>query len=151
QAQVSPKGGKIVSVEALIRWNHQDWGLVSPKEFIELAEEKHLIHHIGNWVIEEVCKQIKAWQEASLKVVPVAINVSPIQILKTDFVHGIETVLKNYDIDPAMIEIEITESILLKNEHKIKEDLRRDRKSTRLNSSHVSISYAVFCLKKQKI
>src|SRR5699024_8123462 len=125
QAQVSAKCGQIVSVEALIRWNHQDWGLVSPKEFIELAEEKHLIHHIGNWVIEEVCKQIKAWQEASLKVVPVAINVSPIQILKTDFVHGIETVLKNYDIDPAMIEIEITESILLKNEHKIKEDLRR--------------------------
>jgi len=120
QAQVSPKRGKIVSVEALIRWNHQDWGVVSPREFIGLAEEKHLIHHIGNWVIEEVCKQIRRWQETSLKIVPIAINVSPIQILKTDFIHVIETMLTRYDIDPAMMEIEITENILLKEEQKSK-------------------------------
>lgn len=128
QAQISPRVGRLKSVEALIRWNHQDWGVVSPQEFIELAEETHLIHHIGNWVIEEVCKQIKSWQKKSLAVIPVAINISPIQILKTNFVDGIVAALEAHDIAPSLIEIEITESVLLKDEQKIIEDLQNLRK-----------------------
>src|SRR5699024_3488643 len=84
QPQVNPRNGVIEGVEALLRWHHKDWGVVSPSDFISLAEQKHLIHEIGAWIIEEVCLHLKKWKEKEYKLIPVAVNVSPIQFLKTD-------------------------------------------------------------------
>src|SRR5690625_499320 len=90
QPQVNPKSGTIIGTEALIRWNHKEWGAIPPDDFIPIAEERHLIHEIGDWVIKHVCKQLDKWRKQGLTLLPVAINVSPIRFLKP----GIVDVLK---------------------------------------------------------
>src|SRR5690625_2414461 len=82
QPQVNAKTNTIVGAEALIRWNHKDWGIVSPGEFIPIAEKKHLIDVIGDWVIRNVSEQINSWKKKGLTIDPISINVSPIRFLK---------------------------------------------------------------------
>src|SRR5699024_5420406 len=90
QPQINPNDGKILGAEALIRWNHKEWGIISPGEFIPLAEKKHLIQEIGDWVIHSVCQQLHIWNKKGLPLYPIAINISPISLLKP----GIVDVLK---------------------------------------------------------
>lgn len=116
QPQVNPKDDKVEGAEALIRWNHKEWGIIPPNEFILIAEEQHLIHHIENWVIEAVFKQLQTWKNQGYKLFPIAINISPIRFLKADVVDEIKKRLNEYQIDPKYIELEITENSLLKNE-----------------------------------
>src|SRR5690625_6350712 len=66
QPQVNPKSGTIIGTEALIRWNHKEWGAIPPDDFIPIAEERHLIHEIGDWVIKHVCKQLDKWRKQGL-------------------------------------------------------------------------------------
>lgn len=120
QPQVNPRNGVIEGVEALLRWHHKDWGVVSPSDFISLAEQKHLIHEIGAWIIEEVCLHLKKWKEKEYKLIPVAVNVSPIQFLKTDLVTTVEDNLRKNDIPADYLQLEITESTFLKNELQVK-------------------------------
>lgn len=119
QPQVNPKSDVIKGAEALIRWNHQEWGLVSPGEFIPLAEEKHLIHHIGDWVIQTVCQQLHTWREQGYTLYPISINVSPLRFLKPGIVDVIRKELEINQIPARYIEMEITESSLLKNEQSV--------------------------------
>ncbi|RYG73266.1 EAL domain-containing protein [Lentibacillus lipolyticus] len=116
QPQVRTSTGTIQGAEALIRWNHTDWGLVSPGEFIPLAEENHLIHEIGDWVIAHVCQQLRKWKDAGYTLRPIAINVSPIRLMKKGLVDFVEAQLTRYSIPAKYLELEITESSLLKNE-----------------------------------
>ncbi|EAT14630.1 EAL domain-containing protein [Desulfuromonas acetoxidans] len=113
QPQFDLKNAGLVGVEALIRWNHPTEGPVSPGEFIPLAEETGLIHPLGRWVLREACRQAKFWQNNFARIVPVAVNVSSLQLKKNNFVHVLEECLNEFQIDPQLIELEITESAVM--------------------------------------
>ncbi|MGP4108203.1 EAL domain-containing protein [Virgibacillus sp. L01] len=119
QPQVATSTGVIQGAEALIRWNHEQWGMVSPGEFIPLAEENHLIHQIGDWVIENVCKQIRIWKDKGYTVRPISINVSPIRFMKKGLVEFVADLLNKYDVPAKFLELEITEGSLLKSEKNV--------------------------------
>lgn len=119
QPQVATSTGVIKGAEALIRWNHEEWGMVSPGEFIPLAEENHLIHQIGDWVIENVCKQIRIWKDKGYTVRPISINVSPIRLMKKGLVEFVADLLNKYDVPAKFLELEITEGSLLKSEKNV--------------------------------
>ena len=113
QPQVD-QDGRLVSAEALIRWDSPKRGLVSPAEFIELAEETGLILPIGHWVMREACACLEVWrQNPQLAHVAMAVNVSAKQIALPTFVEEVEELLSFYDVDPAQLKIEITESMLV--------------------------------------
>lgn len=104
-----------VGAEALIRWLHPERGLVSPMQFIPLAEESGLILPIGYWVLDTACAQLKAWQhDARTRDLILAVNVSAIQFRQVQFVAHVREVLQRHAINPALLKLEITESLLLK-------------------------------------
>lgn len=116
QPKVCARTNQIVGVEALIRWNHPEWGLLSPDEFIPLAEETGLITEIGKWVKYKACAQNKAWQEAGLPAIPISINISASRFLEKDLVENIVRTLEETKLSPDYLQIEITETSLLENE-----------------------------------
>jgi EAL domain-containing protein (putative c-di-GMP-specific phosphodiesterase class I) len=113
QPKVNLNTGEITSVEALIRWQHPDRGLVSPAEFVPIAEDSGLILPIGRWVLREACRQARAWQDAGLPPIPVAVNVSSAEFRKTDFVEGVRTILKETGLEARYLELELTEGVLM--------------------------------------
>ncbi|MDF1506785.1 EAL domain-containing protein [Robertmurraya sp. DFI.2.37] len=112
QPQVNLATGKVKSFEALIRWNSKELGLISPADFIPLAEDTGLIIPIGNWVIDTACKQIKKWSELGKKGIKIAINISPKQFLQPKLVETIKESIRKYKIEPSLLEIEITEGAM---------------------------------------
>jgi diguanylate cyclase (GGDEF)-like protein/PAS domain S-box-containing protein len=124
QPRVDSMTGTILGAEALIRWNHPQLGTISPSEFIPLAEENGLIIDIGDWVLKEVCKYIKLWNEQNLPIVPISINLSAQRFLKNDLITLIKSLLKEYKTDPTFIELELTESTLLLHEEMVNDILR---------------------------
>ena len=125
QPRVQIKTGAITSAEALIRWNHPVLGLIPPSDFISLAEETGLIVPLGNWILHAVCTQIKNWKEAGLNPLPVAINVSPQQFQQENFIETIIEVLEQTGLNAERIEIEITETTLMRNEKDAKLKLKQ--------------------------
>jgi diguanylate cyclase (GGDEF)-like protein/PAS domain S-box-containing protein len=115
QPQVDLRSGRIVGAEALARWWHPDYGLVSPKEFIPLAEESGLISTIGEYLLFTACAQNKAWQEAGFSPIRMAVNISTYQFIKKDFVGMLKRLLGEIDLEPKYLELEFTESILMKD------------------------------------
>lgn len=106
----------VVGVEALLRWNDPEHGMISPGEFIPLAEESGLIIPLGEWIMREAVKQIKIWENDSLKQSwRISVNVSNKQFEKDDFVSVIETIINEYEIDSHKLRLELTESLLIKN------------------------------------
>lgn len=116
QPQVNPVKGAVCGAEALIRWNHKEWGVISPGEFLPLAEENYLIIAITDWVIEKVCSHLQEWKEKGLPIIPIAVNVPPIRFMKTGLVEFVKEQIARYQINPAFLEFEITESTLLKED-----------------------------------
>lgn len=116
QPKVCPITYEIVGAEALVRWNHPEWGLVSPDEFIPLAEETGLDNEIGYWVKRTACIQNKQWQDASLPKIPVSINLSANRFLEQSLITSVVDVLTESKLESKYFEIEITESSLLENE-----------------------------------
>lgn len=112
QPQIDLKSGKLVGLEALIRWHHPEYGLVYPAEFIPLAEETGLIVPIGKWVMETACRQNKTWQDMGLGCIPVAVNVSAYQILHSDLSAIVREALDKTGLNPQCLILEITESIM---------------------------------------
>ena len=108
QPQVSVDGSRIVSVEALVRWNHPVQGLISPARFIPIAEERGLIIPLGEWVLRRACEEAKAWPGISI-----AVNVSAVQFKHRDFVASVSRVLDETGFDAARLEIELTESVVV--------------------------------------
>ena len=106
---------EVIGVEALIRWNHPQRGLVSPLEFIEFAEQRGLIVKIGDWVIKEACRQLRSWMDQGIHNCKIAINISSVQLIQSDIVHQILKYLEEYEVPPRLFEIEITETILMEN------------------------------------
>jgi EAL domain-containing protein (putative c-di-GMP-specific phosphodiesterase class I) len=115
QPQVNPASGQIIGMEALVRWKHPERGLVSPAEFIPLAEESGLIIALGRSVLLKACRQAKKWLDAGLLPFRVAVNVSPRQLVKGDLLKTIRDCLSQADLSPAFLEVEITESALMQN------------------------------------
>ncbi|MBB3227690.1 diguanylate cyclase (GGDEF)-like protein/PAS domain S-box-containing protein [Luteibacter sp. Sphag1AF] len=113
QPSVELRTGRIVAVEALIRWNHPDRGNVPPDEFIPIAESLGLIRQIDHWVLETACAQVRRWDEARLPPIRVAVNVSAGSFGHPDFVPGIHAVLQATGLPPARLILEITESAIL--------------------------------------
>ncbi|RXT08969.1 EAL domain-containing protein [Ammoniphilus sp. CFH 90114] len=111
QPQVDIHTREIISMEALIRWNHPEMGVVSPAEFIPLAEETGLIVQIGEWVLETVCRQNKAWQDNGYKPMKIAVNLSPRQLQDKGLLKTISRILRETKLDPSYLELEITEGI----------------------------------------
>ena len=107
--------GKIIGMEALIRWFHHKKGLISPVEFIPIAEETGLIKRIGRWVLETAFQQSKQWQEQGFPEIPIAVNVSKIQLEDKDFIKDLEGLFKGTGLDPNRLQIEITESCIIKS------------------------------------
>ncbi|MRV72789.1 EAL domain-containing protein [Duganella sp. FT92W] len=120
QPQVSLRSGRVVGVEALLRWRHPERGLLGPGHFISFAEESGLIIPIGEWVLRRACMQNKAWQDAGLPAIPVAVNISARQCAH----HGLEAVVRSAldssGLDPHCLELELTESISMADpEHSV--------------------------------
>jgi diguanylate cyclase (GGDEF)-like protein len=111
QPQVCLMGGKITGVEALLRWRHPVKGPIGPNQFIQFAEENGLIHPIGEWVLRRACAQNKAWQEAGLPAIPVAVNMSARQCEERDIDGVVRRALESSGLDPRYLELEITESL----------------------------------------
>ncbi len=106
---------RVVSLEALLRWRHPQFGAVSPAEFIPLAEQTGLIVPIGEFVLRRACRQIVDWQRANLPVVPVAVNVSGVQLESPEFWDSVRRVLREEGAQPQQLILEITESTLMEN------------------------------------
>lgn len=117
------KTNQIESIEALIRWKNPVLGLIPPSKFIPLAEKNMLIIPLGEFIIEEVIKQIVYWQDNHIKPVPVGINISYIQIQDKNFLNSLKNLLDLYKIDPHLIEFEITENAIIQDEVKAKKVL----------------------------
>lgn len=113
QPQVSFVNGKIVGVEALMRWKHPVHGMVSPTEFIPIAENSELIFSVGEWALEEACRQVKSWQLHGKKNLRLSVNVSAHQLRSLKFPDTVSNVLQNTKFDPELLELELTESALI--------------------------------------
>ena len=127
QPIVSLETGILVSAEALVRWQHPQQGLVSPGEFIPLAEETGLIVPIGEWVLRKVCEQVSEWRRLNGSSPIVAVNVSGHQLKQASFASVVKEILDHYGLSPDSIELEITETVLMNNlEHtnKVLSELR---------------------------
>ncbi|WP_391208240.1 EAL domain-containing protein [Psychrobacillus sp. L4] len=112
QPQVNLETDEINSFEALLRWNNRKFGYVTPMQFIPLAEESGMIMQIGDWVLEEVCRQLKYWQEKGHRPVRIAVNISPKQFKQENFAVKILEKINKYQISPCSLEVEITESAM---------------------------------------
>ncbi len=121
QPKVDSRTQTIVAAEALIRWNHPTKGLISPVKFIPIAEKTHDIVKLDRWVFKTVCQNLRQWMDEGRKVVPVSINISRIEVYEADFLKYIDSVLEETNIPVELIEIELTETVTMKDpEHVIK-------------------------------
>jgi EAL domain-containing protein (putative c-di-GMP-specific phosphodiesterase class I)/DNA-binding CsgD family transcriptional regulator len=119
QPRIDVKTAKIVSTEALIRWNHPSWGYLLPSEFIPLAEETGQIVEIGEWVLRTACSQNRMWRDAGLPPLRMSVNFSSLQFLQKDLIRSIADILGETGLEPKMLEIEMTESAIVQNESSI--------------------------------
>ncbi|HKJ04064.1 MAG TPA: EAL domain-containing protein [Geopsychrobacteraceae bacterium] len=125
QPKVNPTTCQIVGMEALIRWQHPDKGLVMPNDFIPMAEQTKLIVPIGDWVFRAACEEICRWREQGLPKIKVSINISAVQIEQEDFVKKIAMTLDEFNLSGDYIEVEITEYGLMKNRENAIQKLRK--------------------------
>ncbi|BBB27062.1 EAL domain-containing protein [Amphritea japonica] len=113
QPQILANSGQIIGTEALLRWNNPQLGSVSPEEFIPVAEHVGLIRPIGEWVMNNACKQLKAWQDEGLPPLRLAVNVSPLQFIDPDLGNAVKRIIQKTGIKPEDLELEITEGSLM--------------------------------------
>jgi diguanylate cyclase (GGDEF)-like protein/PAS domain S-box-containing protein len=127
QPKVDAHTGAVISAEALLRWNHPKRGWIAPGTFIPLAEETGIMLRLGDWVIHEACRQISAWAGGHLGNLCVSANVSTIQFARADFVDSVLRAVQQHGIKPQQLELEITESLLMRDLNEVISSLRRLR------------------------
>lgn len=127
QPQKNLNSGKVIGLEALLRWNHPVKEYIPPEEFISLAEKTGLIIDIGDWVLAEACKQNKAWQDKGYQPIIMSVNLSAKQFHQKGLVEKVKTILNDTGLDPNYLELEITESMAMTNEEYILETMHRLR------------------------
>ncbi|MGM9973548.1 MAG: EAL domain-containing protein [Clostridiaceae bacterium] len=124
QPQISVDDETCIGAEALVRWNHKEKGFIPPNEFIPTAEESGLIIKLGEIIIEKAVKQLRYWSDNFMNVVPISINLSPLQFQQQNFIQFIDQILRKYNISPSMISFEITETTALKDINQTIETIR---------------------------
>ena len=115
QPKINLQSGAIVGVEALIRWQHPEQGLLLPAQFVSIAEDCGLILPIGRWVLREACLQARSWQQAGLPPIIVAVNISALEFRNKDFIENIRAVIEETGLEPRYLELELTESVLMQD------------------------------------
>jgi len=115
QPKVNLDTGEITGVEALIRWQQPDRGLLQPAQFVPIAEDCGLIVQIGRWVLREACRQARAWQKAGLPLLPIAVNVSAVEFRDEGFVGGVRAILSETGLEARYLELELTEGVLMEH------------------------------------
>jgi diguanylate cyclase (GGDEF)-like protein len=128
QPKIDVVTSRMNSVEALLRWRHPVRGLIAPMEFIPIAEESGLILSIGEWVLNEACRQARQWQREGLPFLRVAVNISPIHFRQSKFLEIVQAALRDHDLEPQYLEIELTETTVMdhaENSVNILEELSR--------------------------
>ena len=115
QPKINLETGAIAGAEALIRWLHPDRGLVPPAQFVPIAEDSGLILPIGQWILREACRQARAWLDAGLGPMPVAVNISTVEFRSKNFLEGIRAILLETGLEPPFLELELTESVLMQH------------------------------------
>lgn len=114
QPQVDMRTGELRGLEALVRWNDVDFGEIQPSDFIAVAETAGLVSHLGEWVLGAACGQVVAWQRLGVRLPRISVNVSPLQLQRADVVETFERILNETRIDPACVELEVTETALMR-------------------------------------
>lgn len=135
QPQVNLKTDVVTAVEALVRWNHPELGMISPGDFIPIAEETGLIVPIGDWVLRTACKKVRQWHRDGLPPLRVAVNLSAVQFLQRDLVHKIDQILEETSLSPHYLELEITENMVMRDVHSAINTLKQLKK----RGIHISI------------
>ncbi|WP_169460664.1 bifunctional diguanylate cyclase/phosphodiesterase [Marinomonas sp. UCMA 3892] len=125
QPKVDLTTERCVGMEALLRWNDEELGMVSPAEFVPIAEQTGIILPLGDWVFEQAFRHILEWQAQGITVPPIAINCSAAQLKRIDFLPKLLALLDKYQVDPSLLEIEVTESILIEDAERCAELLRQ--------------------------
>lgn len=125
QPQIEMASGRLLGAEALIRWNHPDLGLVYPGRFIPVAEETGLIVEIGDWVLLEACREAAKWEAAGMREMVVAVNLSALQFKRGDVEKSVARTLEMTGLDPALLELELTESILIQDTENVLAAVKR--------------------------
>ncbi|MGE5469334.1 MAG: EAL domain-containing protein [Bacteroidota bacterium] len=115
QPKVDAATGRLIGAEALMRWQSREHGLISPTRFIPLAEESGLIAALGAWALDDVCRQQRAWLDAGLSALPVAVNLSAHQFAQQDVPKLVADLLEHYRLPPELLALELTESLLMRN------------------------------------
>lgn len=128
QPKMDTKTGKLCGMEALLRWEQEELGMVSPAEFIPIAEESGMIVSIGEWVLEQACIQNKIWQDAGYPPVKISVNLSVLQIKHSDIVKAVQRVLESTGLNPIWLELEITETAIMENKRTIIRSLKQLKK-----------------------
>jgi len=128
QPKVSLETGEITGVEALLRWQHPERGLVPPDQFVPIAEDCGLILEIGHWVLREACRQAREWQDAGFEPMPIAVNVSAVEFQEPDFVEGVRAVLWETGLEGKCLELELTERVLMEDAESTASVLQRLKK-----------------------
>ncbi|PWY45609.1 EAL domain-containing protein [Pseudomonas sp. RW405] len=125
QPQIDGRSGRVVGLEALLRWHHPTQGFIPPAVFIPVAEETGQIIPLSLWVLDTACRQIHLLNEQRMHKLPVAVNISPVQFQRSNFVQSVQAILNKYGLGADALELEITETVLLKNADKAIETLHR--------------------------
>ncbi len=158
QPKVDLRSGEIVAMEALVRWRHPEFGIVSPGDFIPVAEKTGLINEMSAWITRVVCAQISMWQQIGHSQVSVAVNISPIELRNENFADTILNAIREFDIPPSKLELEITESLVMEDMDQATRTLERlDRHGVEISiddfgTGYASLSYLkLFPISKVKI
>ena len=115
QPKIDLHRGTIVGIEALLRWQHPQRGLLEPAQFVPVAEDSGLTLPIGRWVLREACRQARAWQDAGLPAIPVAVNISALEFRASDFLEHLRATVEDTGLEPRYLELEVTENVLMRD------------------------------------
>ena len=123
QPQIDIKSGKIIGVEALLRWRHPKLNIIPPLDFIPIAEDTKMILQIGKFALKKAISQLKEWQKSGIRDIKMVVNISAVQLAQGNLFETVKEILEQYEVDPKYFEIELTESVLMKNTQQAKKTL----------------------------